>query len=227
MFIHSPGTTQMRIDCIVPAFNEAETIGTVVDVLRRTGIGRVIVVDDGSHDSTIAEATRAGAHEVVQLVRNGGKAQAMVAGLARAHTDPVGFFDADLLGFVPGHVRRLVAGSAAGFDMVCGLREYDLGNCWQLLGPLITGERIVRRWVIDAVPENCWKGYAIETALNKTCTRHSARVAAVLLPSLRIRGKVKKTGTFTGLANHWRMFSQIMKTEESIDRHGDCRDIGC
>ena len=36
---------------VVPAFNEEKTVGKVVELLKKKGF-KVIVVDDGSHDST-------------------------------------------------------------------------------------------------------------------------------------------------------------------------------
>jgi glycosyltransferase involved in cell wall biosynthesis len=67
------------IAVVIPAFNEEKHIG---DVVRRTRarLDRVLVVDDGSHDSTAAEARSAGA-EVIVHPQNRGKGEAIRTGL--------------------------------------------------------------------------------------------------------------------------------------------------
>ncbi|MFY9835759.1 MAG: glycosyltransferase, partial [Xanthobacteraceae bacterium] len=49
------------IAVIIPAFNEAETIGAVVAELPRAIVDRVIVVDGGSTDATLRRAREVGA----------------------------------------------------------------------------------------------------------------------------------------------------------------------
>lgn len=93
---------------VVPARNEAETIGDTVRALRAIeAIDEVVVVDDGSTDATAAEAQSAGA----RLVRSGaplGKGSAMELGIGVAAADIVVFADGDL------------GVSAAGIDSVLG-----------------------------------------------------------------------------------------------------------
>jgi glycosyltransferase involved in cell wall biosynthesis len=67
---------------VVPCLNEAATIGNVVDDLRAF-LSKIIVVDDGSTDSTVTAATQAGAR-VVRHSRNLGKGAALKTGLAAA-----------------------------------------------------------------------------------------------------------------------------------------------
>lgn len=68
---------------IVPAYRAAETVGLVVDELKRTIEVPIIVVDDGSDDATGAVAESRGAH-VVRHGRNRGKGAALRTGLAEA-----------------------------------------------------------------------------------------------------------------------------------------------
>jgi len=78
----------MRPWVVIPAFNEAPTIGRVVAGARRHA--PVVVVDDGSRDATGLIAADAGA-EVVRHARRRGKGRALLTGIAtaRAHAASV------------------------------------------------------------------------------------------------------------------------------------------
>jgi glycosyltransferase involved in cell wall biosynthesis len=72
-----------RVAAVVPCKDEADRIAATVAAVRALpGIGRVVVVDDGSTDATAARAAAAGA-DVVSHARNRGKAAALVTGVAR------------------------------------------------------------------------------------------------------------------------------------------------
>jgi glycosyltransferase involved in cell wall biosynthesis len=70
-----------RIAIVIPALNEARTIGAVVVAVR--GFGMPVVVDDGSSDATAEQARSAGADVVVHAVNRGYDA-ALNSGFARA-----------------------------------------------------------------------------------------------------------------------------------------------
>jgi glycosyltransferase involved in cell wall biosynthesis len=87
-----------QISVIVPAFQASATIERCVKALSAQTLPRdqyeVIVVDDGSTDSTATRARQAGAR-VIRLARNMGPAAARNAGLAIARGEAVVFTDAD------------------------------------------------------------------------------------------------------------------------------------
>ena len=68
---------------LVPAFDAGETVGAVVDDLRRTLDLPVLVVDDGSRDATAEVAAARGA-EVMRHPANLGKGAALATGLLEA-----------------------------------------------------------------------------------------------------------------------------------------------
>lgn len=206
------------MDAIVPALNEESSVAGVVQALRAANVfSRVLVVDDGSEDETARRAEIAGA-AVLRMGTNHGKGQAMFAGASESAGD-VAFFDADLVGFGPEHARLLMHGYSKGYDMVCGLREYDrVGSMLQVaLGPLITGERVVKRWILDLLPGSCWTGYSIETAMNFVCDQAGGRVCLLPMTGVRIRGKVKKGGILKGLRGHANMFAEIAATRRMLN----------
>ncbi len=104
------------VSVVVPARNEAATIGEVVAgiVALSPPVDEVVVVDDGSTDDTARTARNAGARIVtagdvlVEHATGPGKGQAMWKGLAATAGDIVVFCDADLVDFDPVYVHRLV-----------------------------------------------------------------------------------------------------------------------
>ncbi len=94
---------------VVPAMNEAATIGGVIDaVTRHAGlVDEVIVVNDHSSDDTHAVAAHHGAR-VIELTGASGKGRALSAGLAATSCDMIVFLDGDVLNPDPDHVARLI-----------------------------------------------------------------------------------------------------------------------
>jgi glycosyltransferase involved in cell wall biosynthesis len=186
---------------------------------------RVIVVDDGSSDGTSEEAAAAGA-SVLRLSPNRGKAEAMRAAIQatdpHAELEAIAFFDADLFGFRPDHATLLVRHFDLGyFDMVCGLRDYGLLNPLQVaLMPIMTGERVIARWVLEELPETCWRGYAIETALNYIVDSAGGSTCLVPMDGVSMRNKYNKVGWLKGSVGHVKMFGQM------FDAHCALRQTG-
>ena len=120
---------RIRVAAVIPAYNEAASIASVV-----AGIGsvveRVIVVDDGSHDTTAEQARAAGA-EVIVHDRNGGKGRAVRSGLARASRGPfthVLLLDGDGQHLAAEAVRLVAAAADSGADAVLGERQFFRHN---------------------------------------------------------------------------------------------------
>lgn len=115
-----------RLLAVIPAYNEAKNIGSVVEKTRAQGLD-VLVVDDGSSDGTAAAAEAAGA-EVVRNRRNLGLGRTMRRAYKEAmarRADVVVQLDADGQ-YDPAEIPKLVQPILSGeADMVLGAR---LGN---------------------------------------------------------------------------------------------------
>ncbi len=122
-----PMPSNERRLAVVPAYNEAATVGAVVGALHRDAPGwDVIVIDDGSTDDTAAVAAAAGAR-VVKLPFNLGIGGAVQAGFRYAREegyDLMAQVDADGQ-HVAAEIGRLLAARAENprLDMVCGSRS--------------------------------------------------------------------------------------------------------
>jgi len=84
----------MKVSIIIPALNEEEAIGTVVKRIPSDLVDEIIVVDNGSSDSTGARARQAGAVVVREPVKGYGAA-CHTGLMATQKTDVVVFLDGD------------------------------------------------------------------------------------------------------------------------------------
>jgi glycosyltransferase involved in cell wall biosynthesis len=118
-----------ELSIVVPLYNEAESVGPLVDAVREALEAQpsweLVLVDDGSRDSTaqVAGALAAADPRVVllQLARNYGQTQAMQAGFDNASGRIVVSMDGDLQND-PRDILLVVAKLEEGFDMVAGYR---------------------------------------------------------------------------------------------------------
>ncbi len=122
--------TYPRYSIVIPAFNESKripaTLQSVTECVRaRAWSAEIIVVDDGSRDST-ADVVRAFAAQVpeVRLLQNPGnrgKGYSVRNGLLRAFGEIVMFTDADLSAPIE-EAEGLFAAIAGGADIAIGSR---------------------------------------------------------------------------------------------------------
>jgi len=86
----------VTVDAVIPALDEAEAIGDVLDALPRPPVRRVVVCDNGSRDETV-EVARAHGADVVHEPRRGYGAACLrgIEALAADPPDVVLFLDAD------------------------------------------------------------------------------------------------------------------------------------
>ena len=110
------------VTVIIPALNEAGNIRQLVHEVYATASVEVIVVDNGSTDSTAQEALEVGAKVIVEPRR--GYGYACAAGVAEAgQADILVFLDGDY-SFAPSDLPSLLAPILEGqADLVLGSRE--------------------------------------------------------------------------------------------------------
>lgn len=112
--------TDMRVSLIIPALNEAESLGVLLAEVPAEFVHQVIVVNNGSTDHTDEVAQAAGALVVNEPRRGYGFACA--AGTAVAEGEVLAFLDGDG-SFVPGELKNLLLPLARGeAELVLGSR---------------------------------------------------------------------------------------------------------
>ena len=187
-----------NVVAVIPAFNEARTIGDVVAGLVRQ-VGRVIVVDDGSQDGT-AELARSAGAEVVRHESNRGKGAAVRSGLGLALEGTfshVLLLDGDMQ-HLPNEAGKLLAeAERTSADLVVGERVFDrdamplsryyanrVGSrvlSWFVGVPLDdtqSGFRVFRTDLLRKMPLRA-TGYEVETEMLVKAGRLGARIAHV------------------------------------------------
>lgn len=109
----------MLLSVIIPCYNEAKTIGLIIEQVQAVRLQKeIIVVDDSSHDQTPDILRKIAANDAsIQVFRhasNRGKGQAIRTGLAAARGEIVIIQDSDL--------------------------EYDPNDYYELIRPIVAGQ---------------------------------------------------------------------------------------
>lgn len=210
----------MRTIAIIPAFNEEKTIGGVLSVLAQVReIDEIIVVNDGSEDRTAAVA---GQFDItlVNLEKNRGKGGAIRAGLDISGADIVLFLDADLIGLKLEHIDQLLAPVVSGkYVMSIGLFENGrkATDLAQKVAPYLSGQRAVRREVLEAINNMDISRFGVEVAITKLVDSHDLAVKEVYLQDLTHVTKEEKLGVIKGFAARMKMYWEIAQCFAKID----------
>ena len=199
----------MRLSVILPARNEARHIHASVRRVCEALAGQdleLVVVDDGSSDTTYAEACRAAAEGLpVRALRqepNRGKGAALFRGFLECTGELVAFLDADLE-IAPEHLLRLMQElDASGAQVVVGtkrgersdfpLRRRLLSRAFRgavsfLFGLSVadtqTGVKLFRREVLERVAPRMSSGrFAFDIELLVAATRFGYTIAECPVP---------------------------------------------
>ena len=201
----------MKVSFIIPAYNEARTVGDVVRIASSTGLGEVIVVSDGSRDGTGEVASAAGA-QVITLDENRGKGAAISAALPRVQGEVVVLLDADLVGLRADHIEQLAGPVLRGeADMAVGVFSGGrFGTDFaQRVAPHLSGQRAVRRGLLDDLGE-LPHDYGVDLALSRRARSLGARVVRVPLRGISQVMKEEKYGLLGGLWKRARMYAQVL-----------------
>jgi dolichyl-phosphate beta-glucosyltransferase len=111
----------IELSVVIPAYNEEDRLRRHIPAIRAHRKDcEIIVVNDGSKDSTSRVARELGA-TVIDLNPNRSKGGAVKAGMLAAHGRYVLFTDADQSTPI-GEVDKLMAKLAAGYDLAIGSR---------------------------------------------------------------------------------------------------------
>jgi glycosyltransferase involved in cell wall biosynthesis len=122
---------QIAVSVVIPAYNEEEAAQPVLKDIKSVmdGLGlpyEIIVVDDGSTDSTVAQCQAIEGVQVIRHSRNRGTGAARTTGMQAARGQKVLMTDAD--GTYPTDVFAQMIEALDSCEMVIGARKREAGT---------------------------------------------------------------------------------------------------
>ncbi|MDP2729995.1 MAG: glycosyltransferase family 2 protein [Dehalococcoidales bacterium] len=144
----------LKIVVVIPAYNEEKTIANVITGVRREmmdeNLIEVMVIDDGSDDSTVSQARRAGADVIVTHKSNKGVGAAFATGVSSAlkrGADIIVTMDADGQ-FSPRDIPRLIGPILrTEADFVTGSRFSNANSIHRMPRIKLIGNKLFTRLV--------------------------------------------------------------------------------
>jgi glycosyltransferase involved in cell wall biosynthesis len=198
-----------RVSAIIPAYNEAPRILSVLELLAQCPqIDEIICVDDGSTDKT-SEIVSSNYPRIklITLEKNMGKGFAIAEGVGQARADIVLLVDADLIGLKAENIGDLLQPVILhDCDVVVGVRDYWADS---IIFRSLSGERVYKR--SDLIPHLTQirdLGFRLELYLNYTF--HPKRVKTVLLEGVYNPHKWQKMKAKEGVREHMKVSKEIL-----------------
>lgn len=206
---------------IIPAYNEAERIATVLQAALKSKLAtEVIVVNDGSKDDTAKVAASIPGVKVVDLAENMGKGGAMCMGVEATTAEIIAFVDADLVGLTAQHIDSIISPVVKGQCEMC-LGVFRGGKFWsntgQIIFPYISGQRAMTREMFLKIPNLRELGFGVEIAMHNYQKRTHRLVKRVVLRNVSNSYKEQKYGLKQGIEARRKMFREMYRAN-AIDR---------
>ena len=204
----------MKTSVIIPAYNEEYTIAGVIKTVKEVPeIESIIVVSDGSTDRTV-EIARDLKVKVYEMKENIGKGGAMKRGFEKTDSEILLFLDADLIGLEREHIQALINPIKENIaDMTIGIFSKGrlITDLSQFITPYISGQRAIRRKIIDVIPDLDLLKFGVEVAINKAVKKYDYRIQTVKLYNVTQRIKEEKYGLLEGTKKRLQMYLDIVK----------------
>jgi len=207
-----------KISIIIPALNEEESIGRVLNDIPGEIVEEVIVVDNGSSDNTVTVSKGLGVNVILEPLKGYGAACLRGISILKQDTDIVVFLDADYSDYpqdLHTVVKPIIDDDA---EMVIGSRMLGVRKKGALLPQAIFGNKLATFLIrlfwgfkyTDLGPFRAIKyrdlialnmidknfGWTVEMQIK--ALKKGLRIAEVPVRYRKRIGKSKITGTFSG-----------------------------
>ncbi len=207
----------MKASAIVPAYNEADRIISVLGALDGAElVDEIVVVNDGSTDDTRKTTEECDVDlTLLNLHKNTGKSNALARGIEIASHTTLIFVDADLIGLHAGHVDEMLSTYGKGtWDMVIGVFHKGRLNTdlSQKISPHLSGQRVLSVELWDELDKSQAEEFGVEMALTKLSLKKNLETTKVKLTGVTHVMKEEKRGFKDGIKSRLKMYGNIIKT---------------
>ncbi len=204
----------MKISAVIPAYNEAKTIGEIVEILKdHSLVMETIVVNDGSTDKTAQIADKPGI-KVINLAVNQGKGAAMQQGINFCQGDIILFLDADLLGLKHKHINQLLEpllNDSAKMTVGVFNSGRVVTDLAHKITPFLSGQRAMKKELLDEIEDLNSTDYGVELAITNYVQQQEVKIEKVELKDVSHRMKEEKLGVRKGLIARLKMYWDLIK----------------
>ncbi len=205
----------IKISCIICAFNEGPRIAAVLAVAcAHPLLHEVIVVDDGSTDDTAEVVKRFPSVRLLSYPVNQGKSFAMATGVTAAQGDLLMLLDADLKGLTCEHLTALAGPVLSGkTDVSLSLRQNSL-LIFRAIGlDFVSGERVIRKELLSEVLEEVFglPRFGVEVFMNQRIIARQLSISVAHWPQVTQSRKTEKLGYWKGMRAEWRMIADLLR----------------
>lgn len=197
------------LSIIIPAFNEADSIGLVIHDIQKGFAARkieILVIDDGSTDQTGNAAKEAGA-TVISHTNNKGYGASLKTGIRASRGKYVLFMDADGQHTAEDGLKLVATAEKAPLDMVVGQRSQLVHSpFWRMPGKWVlgimanyltrrripdlnSGLRLINREVVTRYMSLCPNGFSFSTTITMVLFNRGYEVNYVPFEIKKRKGK--------------------------------------
>ncbi len=203
------------LTAIICAYNEADRIGRVLEtIVDHPLFGEIIVVDDGSTDTTAAKVRAFSKVTLISYPINRGKTYALARGIEAARCDHLMLLDADLAGMrrqdIEALARPVLTGRA---EVSLSLRRNSLG-LYRMMGlDFVSGERVLPRALLanDAAEMMELPRWGGEVFINQKIINQGLRVSVVDWRNVSYTPKGQKVGAWQGVIGELGMMGDALR----------------
>ncbi len=220
----------MKISCIIAALNEEKQIANVLDAALKAKEKipmEIIVVDDGSNDSTPHILKGYKGIRVLTNNSNKGKSYSVARGIEASKGEYILLLDADLFGLTADNIHDLITPVQLGVaEVTMSIRK----NYVRTKLESITGERVFPRSLVNGHLDKMKElpNFSLEVFLNDLIIKGQYPIKAVNWVNVVNKNKTKRRGFYRGWKENigaTRDVFRIMPFKEATRQHNALKKL--